>query len=341
MGETRRNATIVFTDRKDSTITFQTNEQLGDKIRCDHDRLIRRLVRQFGAIIQSDPKETGDLFCLIFDSTVEAVTFALKVQSEIDVKNSQKQDDEKYWVRIGIHVGDVLVDGRHFAGNAINVASRIYELSDPGGVCLSEAAFQMIQPGTISRGIYSIGRRKLYNVEEKMELYKVACDSVRPKDGLDNVQSEFMRRAINRASYANVISAEEREILMSLSNKIGVADMQLLSAYDGRLPQIEEVDTKSEDYRERLERMKALGLFFTLETGVCLTTMGHQFVSAIKLLQRVGDGGLSLVGSDKRFTRKGGSGLHGAPSGKDSGKIALGKKLERFKNAFQESSRSP
>ena len=81
-------------------------------------------------------KETGDGFLVEFASAVEAVTCALEIQKQVETKAGEGQPLR---LRIGIHVGDVVVQGEDLMGDGVNIAARIEGIADPGGVSLSFA----------------------------------------------------------------------------------------------------------------------------------------------------------------------------------------------------------
>src|SRR5690348_4521727 len=79
----------------------------------------------------------GDSFVADFGSAVDAVECAVAVQDTIEKENQGRQAGEPMRFRIGIHLGDVIVEGPNLFGDGVNIAARLETLAEPGGICLS------------------------------------------------------------------------------------------------------------------------------------------------------------------------------------------------------------
>ena len=82
----------------------------------------------------------GDSLVADFASAVDAVQCAVAVQEALANENADRPADEQMWFRIGIHVGDIIVQGENLFGDTVNVAARLEALAEPGGICISRAA---------------------------------------------------------------------------------------------------------------------------------------------------------------------------------------------------------
>ena len=87
----------------------------------------------------------GDAVLADFASVVAAVRCAVYVQKGLAESNSEISDDRKVQFRIGINVGDVIVDRDDIYGNGVNVAARLEGLADPGGICVSGSVFEQVR----------------------------------------------------------------------------------------------------------------------------------------------------------------------------------------------------
>jgi TolB-like protein/Tfp pilus assembly protein PilF len=87
----------------------------------------------------------GDGLLLEFPSVVEAVSSAIEVQTLMAERNANLPDDKKMLYRIGIHLGDVMIDGDDIFGDGVNIAARIEPLADPGGVSVSDDAYRQVR----------------------------------------------------------------------------------------------------------------------------------------------------------------------------------------------------
>src|SRR5579863_3608132 len=81
-------------------------------------------------------KTTGDGILIEFPSVVVAVRCAIEVQQGMMERNAQIPEDNRIEFRIGINLGDVMVEGRDLYGDGVNIAARLEALADPGGICI-------------------------------------------------------------------------------------------------------------------------------------------------------------------------------------------------------------
>jgi adenylate cyclase len=79
----------------------------------------------------------GDSLVADFASSVDAVECAVAVQEAIAKENAGRPAAEQMWFRVGIHVGDIIVQGGNLFGDAVNIAARLEALAEPGGICVS------------------------------------------------------------------------------------------------------------------------------------------------------------------------------------------------------------
>src|SRR5690606_2001026 len=103
-----------------------------------------------------------------FPSVVEAVQCAVEVQRELA---SEEQGGLKF--RIGIHLGDVLVDGDDLLGEGVNLAARLQSMAEPGGILISQQVYDHVQK-KLSVGFSYLGERQPKNFEESVAVYSVA-----------------------------------------------------------------------------------------------------------------------------------------------------------------------
>ena len=158
----RKLAAIMFTDMVGYTSLMQEDEPKARELIERHRAHMKPFVEKHGGeIIQL----VGDgTFCR-FDSAIEAVLSALEIQKVLEM-------EPEINLRIGIHVGDVVVDGDEVYGDGVNVASRIEPLAAAGGICVSSRVRDDIknQPGL---SLLSLGKKDLKNVDEQMEVFAV------------------------------------------------------------------------------------------------------------------------------------------------------------------------
>ena len=105
----------------------------------------------------------GDAVIAEFPSVVEAVQCAVEIQHEISSRNSDPPDARRMQFRIGINLGDVMVDGSDIYGDGVNVAARLQELAEPGGVVISSSVYDQVH-NKLSLGFDCLGQRQMKNV---------------------------------------------------------------------------------------------------------------------------------------------------------------------------------
>jgi adenylate cyclase len=115
-------------------------------------------------------KTTGDGMLVEFPSVVDAVTCAVAVQSKMAERNESAV--VKINFRIGINIGDIIIDGDDIFGDGVNVAARVESECEPGGVCLSGSAFDQVR-GKTDFAFDALGERSLKNIDLPVRLYAV------------------------------------------------------------------------------------------------------------------------------------------------------------------------
>jgi adenylate cyclase len=128
-------------------------------IRCD---VVDPAIREYkGRIV----KTTGDGMLVEFASAVDAVTCAMSVQTKM-------ADDatSKIAFRIGINIGDIIIDGGDIFGDGVNVAARVENECEPGSVCLSGSAFEQVR-GKTEFTFDDLGEKSLKNIDRPVRLY--------------------------------------------------------------------------------------------------------------------------------------------------------------------------
>jgi adenylate cyclase len=108
-------------------------------------------------------KSTGDGALVEFASAVDAVRCAIEIQRGMATHNNDIPNDHRIEFRIGINVGDIIIDEADIYGDGVNIATRLEALAAPGGICLSDNAYQQIK-GTLTLEVSDMGEQQLYLV---------------------------------------------------------------------------------------------------------------------------------------------------------------------------------
>ena len=125
-------------------------------------------------------KTTGDGALVEFASAVDAVRCALAVQSAAAERNTAIPEDRRIEFRIGINVGDVIIDDGDIYGDGVNIAARIEPLAEPGAICLSDNAYAQIK-GKLPVDAADLGEQQLKNIAQPVRVYRIrAGGAARP-----------------------------------------------------------------------------------------------------------------------------------------------------------------
>ena len=114
----------------------------------------------------------GDSVLAEFGSAVEAVRCAITIQEELRVRNEQFDPASRMSFRIGINVGDVLVEGGNLYGDGVNVAARLESIAPPGGICISGSTFALVK-NKLSYGFEDIGPQAVKNIPEPVPAFRL------------------------------------------------------------------------------------------------------------------------------------------------------------------------
>jgi len=117
-------------------------------------------------------KTTGDGMLVEFGSAVDAARCSVIIQQEMAVRNSSVPPELRIEFRIGIHVGDIIIDDNDIFGDGVNIAARLEGIAEPGGVCVSDDAHRQIR-GKVDHSFDDIGEQNLKNIAEPMRAWRV------------------------------------------------------------------------------------------------------------------------------------------------------------------------
>ena len=124
-------------------------------------------------------KLMGDGTLMEFGSVVDAVTFAVDVQRAVALRNTDVPEDRRITYRIGINIGDIIVEGDDIYGDGVNVAARIQETAAPGGICISGDAYRQVR-GKMDAVFEDMGEQEVKNIPEPVRMYRWTDDSADP-----------------------------------------------------------------------------------------------------------------------------------------------------------------
>ncbi|NKM48452.1 tetratricopeptide repeat protein [Rhizobium leguminosarum bv. viciae] len=178
-------------DEEGTRIRFHTDlhELFEPKIATHHGRLIKTM---------------GDGILVEFHSVVDALRCAVKIQQQKAERNAALRPEQRMLFRIGVNLGDVIVEGEDIHGDGVNIAARLESLAQPGGICISGTAFDhTVHKAEV--GFSSLGEQQLKNIADPVRVYRVLLD---PSEAGKVVASRRpRRRAIILATLAALLIA--------------------------------------------------------------------------------------------------------------------------------------
>jgi class 3 adenylate cyclase len=117
-------------------------------------------------------KTMGDGLLLEFPSVVNAIQCSLEVQQGMAERNEGTDDAQRIIFRIGVNLGDLIIEGEDIFGDGVNIAARLQEISEQGGICVSGAVFEQMS-GRTDHKFDDLGYRKLKNITQPVRIYQV------------------------------------------------------------------------------------------------------------------------------------------------------------------------
>src|SRR6266849_1288437 len=121
-------------------------------------------------------KTTGDGMLVEFASAVDAIRGAVEVQCAMAKQNANVPQDQRIEFRIGIHVGDIIIDDNDIFGDGVNIAARLEGIAEPGGVCISDDAQRQIR-GKVDIAFEDMGPQNLKNISEPMRAWRLRINA--------------------------------------------------------------------------------------------------------------------------------------------------------------------
>ncbi len=152
-----------------SAMMGRDEERTTGLIQDFHKRVQHTVEEHEGRVVDT----AGDSVFGSFDSVVNAVRCAKKIQDGQARINREAPPAERITTRIGVHLGDVIVEDDRVYGDGVNIAARLEQAAEPGGICVSEAVYQQIH-NKLDLGFEDLGVRELKNIQHPVRLYRLA-----------------------------------------------------------------------------------------------------------------------------------------------------------------------
>jgi adenylate cyclase len=146
---------------------------------CRREFIDPKIAEHHGRIV----KTTGDGALVEFASAVDAVRCAMEIQRGMAERNAAIPEDRRIEFRIGINVGDIIIDENDIYGDGVNIAARVETLASPGAICISDNAYQQIK-GKLTLEVSDAGEQQLKNIAQPVRVYGVRLDGAATRPAL-------------------------------------------------------------------------------------------------------------------------------------------------------------
>src|ERR1700730_4871832 len=182
------------------------NEEATLRTLSSHRKLIDSLMEQHhGRFVNS----AGDSVLAEFASVVNAVQCAVEIQTTLKAENASLPPERRMEFRIGVNLGDVMVDGEQIYGDGVNVAARLESLAQPGGICISGKVHDEIR-SKLALGYEDLGAQSVKNIAEPIRVFRLlpeAGGAATPTRQTQGVARKYVRRGILSIGGLAIIAA--------------------------------------------------------------------------------------------------------------------------------------
>ena len=185
--------------------------------------LMARLIQQHHGRIVDSP---GDNVLAEFASVVDAVQSAVAIQKEIKTQNSKLPNRRRMEFRIGINLGDIIMEGERIYGDGVNIAARLEGLADSGGICISRTAYDQIED-KLPLGYQYLGEKTVKNMPKPIRAYRVILEpqeisSKHKQNSVHEQPHEEIKQEVISEKYASLVERSRRIFKNHLYTYLGV-----------------------------------------------------------------------------------------------------------------------
>ena len=174
MSESRKLAAILAVDVVGYSRLMGEDETGTARAVREHREAAAPIVRGLGGRLV---KTMGDGVLLEFPSVVAAVECAILMQKQMAERNTGVPEAKRILYRIGVNLGDVLIEGDDIVGDGVNIAARLEGIAEPGGVCTSGSAYDHVR-GRIDAEFVDLGERTLKNIAQPVRVYALGVGEI-------------------------------------------------------------------------------------------------------------------------------------------------------------------
>ena len=179
VGMERKLAAIFSTDVAGYSRLMGDDEEATIRTLTAYREVISSLIQHYRGRVVDSP---GDNLLAEFASVVDAVRCAVEIQHALKEKNAELPEHRQMQFRIGINLGDVIVEGERLYGDGVNIAARLESLAIPGGICISGTVYDQVENKLALNYEYQ-GEQTVKNIAKPVRVYRVVMDDAASHPG--------------------------------------------------------------------------------------------------------------------------------------------------------------
>ena len=208
-GFKRKLTTILNADVVGYSRLMEDNEEATIKTLNTYRNSMSRLIEQYrGRVVDM----TGDNFMAEFSSVVDAVKCAVEIQKEMSERNVDLTEGRKMLFRIGVNLGDIIEEEDRIYGDGVNIAARLEDLAEEGGICISGTAYDHVK-NKLPFKYETLGEQVVKNIKEPIRIYKVLMEKDADDLTLDKKLELPKKPSIAVLPFVNISGDPDQEFL--------------------------------------------------------------------------------------------------------------------------------
>jgi len=217
----RKLTAILSADVKGYSRLMGDDEEATIRTLTAYREVMASLIQQHRGRVVDSP---GDNLLAEFASAVDAVQGAVEIQQALKVRNAELSDVRKMEFRIGINVGDVIVEGERLYGDGVNIAARLEGLAEPGGICVSGTVYDQVE-NKLALSYEYVGEQEVKNIAKPVRVYRVRWEDSDNQQAEDSASQKAKVKA-QKSKVENRISSAHRSRTALIDEKAARAAAQ-------------------------------------------------------------------------------------------------------------------